>query len=169
MTRELRSIYGGRHNMLAMLGSSSAPGRPYVLHATDEIAPAYFNFNNSPTHVLGLRTQEYKLGVYAEWIKGTSSIDPSTVQLEFYDYATQGGRMEMINTPSDPRAASTLQALRQTIIPNELQALLPPRLLPAQLESKLRHLAFRALIENKPEATWEEGGLLSLLGYGGAF
>ena len=169
MTPELREIYGRRHDLIAMLASSNAPGRPYVLHATDEIAPGYFNPSNAPTHVLGLRTQEYKLGVYGEWIKGTSTLNPSTIQLEFYDYATQGGRMEMINTPSDPRAVSTLQALQRKIIPTELQALLPPQLLTTQLKSKLEHLLFRALIENKPESTWEQGGLRSLLGYGGSF
>lgn len=169
MTPELRKIYGRRHDLLGMLTSSAAPGRPYVLLATDEIAPSYFNFNNAPTHVLGLRTQEYKLGVYAEWHKATSTIDPSTVQLEFYDYATQGGRLEMTNTPSDPRAKAAAQQLVTDLIPNELQALLPPGLRLPQIESKAAHLLFRALIENKPEKTWKEKGLERLLGYGGSF
>jgi arylsulfatase A-like enzyme len=169
MTPELSRIYGRRHDMLSMLASCKAPGRRYVLHATDEIAPSYYNFNNAPSHVLGLRTQQYKLGVYAEWQTATSTIDPTTLQFEFYDYATQGGRMEMINTPSDPRAAATFKDLQQNIIPNELQALLPPSLLPAQVEAKVAHLLFRALIENMPEQTWTAGGLLNLLGYGGPF
>ena len=77
--------------------------------------------------------------------------------------------MEMINTPSDPRAAATFKDLQQNIIPNELQALLPPSLLPAQVEAKVAHLLFRALIENMPEQTWATGGLRNLLGYGGSF
>ena len=169
MRPELRKIYGSRHDMISMLASSKAPGRPYVLHATDEIAPAYFNFNQSPTHVLGLRTPEYKLGLYAEWVRGSSTIDPNTVQLEFYDYATQGGRMELTNTPSDPRALATARELATNIIPNELQAPLPRNLRLEQEASKIAHLLFRALIENKPEEAWQGNGLEKLLGYGGPF
>ncbi len=169
MTPELHRIYGGRHDLIGMLRSRRAPGRPYVLQATDEIAPSYFNFNNSPTHVLGLRTQEYKLGLYAEWNKLTSTINPETIQLEFYDYSTQGGQLELTNTPSDPRARATAQELLTNIIPNELQALLPPALRLQQAESKVAHLLFRRLIEDKPEETWTGNGLETLLGYGGPF
>ena len=169
MTRELAKIYGGRHDMLSMLASCKAPGRQYVLHTTDEIAPGYYNPTKAPTHVLGLRTQEYKLGIYADWKTASSNIDATTAQFEFYDYATEGGRMETVSTPSDPRAAATFKELQQHIIPNELQALLPARLLSAQVESKVAHLLFRALIDNLPEQSWADGGLLNLLGYGGAF
>lgn len=169
MNAELRTIYGGRHDLLSMLASSQAAGRSHVLFATDEIAPSYFNFNNAPTHVLGLRTADYKIGLYAEWNRLASTIDPSTLQLEFYDYATQGGQLETINTPSDPRAQATARDLIRNIIPNELQAHLPPRLRLQQAESKAAHLLFRALIENKPEQDWKGDGLERLLGYGGPF
>ncbi len=63
MTGDLARIYGRRLDMISMLKSASAPGRPYVLYATDEIAPKFFNYLNAPTHVLGLRTPDAKLGV----------------------------------------------------------------------------------------------------------
>ena len=44
-----------------MLRSSQAPGRDYVLLATDESVPAYLNFNSSPSRLVGVRTQELKL------------------------------------------------------------------------------------------------------------
>jgi arylsulfatase A-like enzyme len=48
MTPELRPIYGRRHDLLPMLQSADAAGRPYVVFATDEVVPKLFNFNNSP-------------------------------------------------------------------------------------------------------------------------
>jgi len=51
----------------AMLQSRWAPGRDYILFATDEIAPDLFNFNNSPLNIVGLRNDKTKLGVYADW------------------------------------------------------------------------------------------------------
>lgn len=146
MTGTLQQIYASRHNMLPMLRESSAPGRDYVLHATDEVAPDYFNFNNAPTHILGLRTNEYKLGVYANWLPGSSQIDVTSTQLEFYDYAFEAGRMELTNTPDDPRSSQAYQTLLNTIIPNELQAPLPAPLRTAQLASEAAHMFFRAYI-----------------------
>jgi hypothetical protein len=114
-------------DMIAMLKSASAPGRQYVLYATDEIAPDIVNFNNSPTNVLGFRTEETKLGVYAKWAPFTTRIVPATVQKEFYDYTTPNGQLEVANTAAeDPRADSMYETLIKEIIPNELAALLPP-------------------------------------------
>lgn len=169
MTKDLRDIYANRHDMMAMLKNSHAPGRQYVLHATDEVAPAYYNFNNAPTHVLGLRTEDFKFGVYADWHPGTGRIDQSSAQLEFYDYSIEGGRLELTSTPDDPRASQTFRALLHTIIPNELQAPLPSDLRIAQLASEAAHLLFRAYIQNQPESTWAQAGLRDLLGFGGAF
>src|SRR5439155_10154087 len=75
-------IYANRHEMYSMLKSRWAPGRSYILFATDEIAPDYFNFNRAPTNILGLRTDDTKLGVYSDWKPLSTTIAPSTVQLE---------------------------------------------------------------------------------------
>ena len=44
----LGQIYAERHDLLPMLRSSQAPGRDYVLLATDESVPAYLNFAQPP-------------------------------------------------------------------------------------------------------------------------
>jgi len=169
MTPELQQIYSLRHDMIAMLKSKDAPGRSFVLHATDEIAPGYFNINSEPTHVLGIRTDEYKFGVTADWFEKTSKIDPVTSQYEFYDYSTEKGQMELENKLTDPRAAEALLSLMHNIIPNELQQHLPPPLRAVQIGAEIAHLKYRAYIEGQPPATWEAGGLTTILGYGADF
>jgi uncharacterized sulfatase len=105
LTGQLAAIYGRRHDMLPMLRSAKAPGRPYVLLASDELVAGYFNFLEAPLHLVGLRTKDFKLGLYTDWRSGTTIIDRSTIQTEFYDYATKRGRAELDSTPDDPRAA----------------------------------------------------------------
>ena len=143
MTGNLATIYGGRHDMIPMLKSASAPGRPYVLYATDEIAGNIYNFNDSPTNILGLRTEDTKLGVYAKWVPLTSNIIQPSIELEFYDYSTMGGMLELDNTAStDPRAESMEANLLNNLLPNELQQPLPGALGVAQQASKAAHLAY---------------------------
>jgi arylsulfatase A-like enzyme len=176
---DLSAIYGQRHDMISMLKSKDAPGRPYVLLATDEIAPNVYNPGNAPTHVLGLLTDtslmgtlanEYKFGISAPWVPLTSNIDLTQEQLEFYDYSTASGQMELVNNLMDPRVPPTLTALVNNIIPNELQQPLPPSLRTQQLESKAAHLVYRAIIENlNPQDMAANGGITGLLGYGGPF
>jgi arylsulfatase A-like enzyme len=167
MTGNLATIYGGRHDMIPMLKSASAPGRPYVLYATDEIAGNIYNFNNSPTNILGLRTEETKLGVYAKWVPLTSNIIRSSIELEFYDYSTMRGMLELDNTAAtDPRAKAMEANLLNNLLPNELQQGLPGALGVVQQASKVAHLAFREFIAIQPTIAWAEGALQSLLGYG---
>jgi uncharacterized sulfatase len=162
-------IYGQRHDMYSMLKSRWAPGRPYILFATDEIAPDFFNFNSSPTNLLGLRTNDTKLGVYANWKPLTTTIDPASVQLEFYDYSTKLGQLELNNKPGDYRAKQGYDQLMQNLLPNEMQQILPGQLAAEQLKSKVAHIAFRDLVKNLPESVWEGDGLRTELGYGGPF
>jgi arylsulfatase A-like enzyme len=168
-------IYGQRHDMYSMLKSRWAPGRPYILFATDEIAPDFFNFNSSPLNILGLRTDETKLGVYANWKPLSTTIEPTSVQLEFYDYSTKAGQLELDNRPNDNRATQGYDELTQNLIPNELQQHLPgspldPNSLRSQqIKSEIAHIAFRDLIKNYPESVWEGDGLRTILGYGGPF
>src|SRR5690242_20654131 len=111
--------------MMPMLHSASAPGRPFVLLATDELVPSTYNFNQSPLHILAYRTNTEKLVAYAHWT-ATGDIDPTTLpEIEFYDYATAGGRAETNNTPGDPRVPALLNQLLSNLLPNELRAPLP--------------------------------------------
>ena len=169
-------IYANRLDMYSMLKSRWAPGRPSLLFSTDEIAPGFFNFNNSPTNILALRTNDTKVGVYSDWKPATTTIDPATVQLEFYDYSTGAGQLELISHPNDPRAEQGYEALVNNYIPNELAAPLPGNPLDPnslrfqQLKSEAVHLLYRDFIKNEPDSTWQTGnGLRDLLGYGGQF
>jgi uncharacterized sulfatase len=168
-------IYGNRHDIYSMLKSRWAPGRPYILFATDEIAPDFYNFNGAPTNIIGLRTDTTKLGVYADWKPASTTINPSTVQTEFYDHSTRLGELELDNRPNDYRAGQGYEELMQNLIPNELAQHLPgspldPNSLRAQqIKSEIAHVVYRDLIKNLPESVWENGGLRTQLGYGGPF
>ncbi|MBV8892875.1 MAG: sulfatase-like hydrolase/transferase [Acidobacteria bacterium] len=166
----LAAIYGDRHDMVSMLRSSSAPGRRYVLFATDEIVFEYLNFNKSPFHVLGLRLEESKLGAYAHWFPLTSRI-VGPVQKEFYDYSSERGFLELDSDPNDPRVHDLYQNLIHNIVPNELQERLPGALGVAQALSKKAHLAWSAFIAaQQPSNSQSSRDLLQkLLSYGWGF
>jgi uncharacterized sulfatase len=154
----LAQIYGGRHDLIPMLRSSQAPGRQYVLCATDESAPGYYNFNKSPGHLLCMRTQEFKFGIYANWIDATAQIaDNNTLETEFYDYSTEAGRAELDNLQNDPRIPALKRLLLDEIIPNEFRAPLPGVLRTAQISSEIAYLDYDALLRNLP-ASGGSGG-----------
>ena len=172
MTGALAEIYGQRHDMIAMLQSASAPGRPYVLLATDEIVPGYFLYDSPlPLHVAAIRTQHAKLGTYSTWHPATGRIEPASTQLEFYDYSTPEGMLELANTPQDPRVQPLLNLLLNDLIPNELRAPLPGPYGAAQTVSKTLYLLFQALLLNLPGSgsTSATSDLRDLLGFGAEF
>jgi uncharacterized sulfatase len=109
--------YNNRHDMYSMLKSRWAPGRSYLLFATDEIAPNFYNFNNAPTNILALRTEDTKVGVYADWKPLSVDIDPSIVQLEFYDYSTKAGQLELFSKPNDPVPSRAMRRSSTTTSP----------------------------------------------------
>jgi uncharacterized sulfatase len=147
LTGDLGQIYGRRHDLLPMLESASAAGRPYVVFTSDETVPGVYNFNNSPGHIIGVRTPDAKLGVYANWVQGTTQIaNNGTVELEYYDYSTPGGLAETDNRTDLPGASSLYNALLQDILPNELRAPLPSTYVPAQTIAKNLYLAYVQLI-----------------------
>jgi arylsulfatase A-like enzyme len=146
MTGDLAAIYRKRLNLLSMLQSASAPGRPYVVFTDDDPFPQVYNFNHSPQKIIGLRTPVAKLGVYADWVPGTTRIAPSTIQLEYYDYTTPGGLLEIDNRKDDPAAIILLAALLTDVLPNELRAPLPRRFVPPQTLAKTEALAYLALM-----------------------
>ena len=137
MAGELAQIYGARHDLLAMLHSAGAPGRDYVLLASDEQA---LGSPKNNLHLLALRTQALKLGTYAKWRPGTTTIVRESLETEFYDYSTAGGLAELDNTPDAPNAAPALARLLGTLLPNELQAPLPAAYGAAQAAAKAAYL-----------------------------
>ena len=103
MTGHLAEIYGPRHDMVPMLRSASAPGRPYVLLATDELVPGFSTSTIAPLHVAGVRTQRRSWEPIRSGIRYRADRAGST-QTEFYDYSTPNGIQELTSTPDDPRA-----------------------------------------------------------------
>jgi arylsulfatase A-like enzyme len=168
MTGQLASIYAKRHDMLPMLRSARAPGRPYVLLATDELVPAKLNFNNAPLHIAGIRTEAAKLATYSSWRPETGEIEPATMELEFYDYGTEHGAAEMVSHPDDPRARGMLDSLLHDLIPNELRERLPDALGEAQELSKRAYLFVEKQVLD-PNSGESARDLLSGLGYGREF
>lgn len=144
ITPSLRQPYATRHNMIPMLRSAAAPGRDYVLLVTDEAPPDVYLYNDAPTHVIGVRTEAGKLGVYANWIKGTTQIDPNSLETEYYDYGTARGRLELDTTPNSPAAKALQRKLFNDILPNELRAPIAADLRAAQRRSERAYVRYAA-------------------------
>lgn len=162
LTGAYGDIYGGRHNMIPMLKSASAPGRDYILFATDEMASPQYNFNDAPLHITAMRTKTEKIAMYAKWAPYTTQIIPSSVELEFYDYSTSGGRAETFNTPRDSRVPGLVRELMH-LQATEVRKPLPPPYLHAQELARRRYIAFVRLITT---GNILPGRLKELLGYG---
>jgi arylsulfatase A-like enzyme len=131
-----------RLDLTALLKDAGAPGRPYVLHTTDEdgyeYGPRLFPFlEDAPFHVLGLITEDAKLGVYTDWAEDSDAILPDGQEFEFYDYSTEDGRLELVNTAGseNPRFTELYQVLMTEAVPNELRAPLPDALETARQET----------------------------------
>jgi arylsulfatase A-like enzyme len=163
----LAAIYGDRHDMVSMLKSSSAPGRPYVLFATDDMVFNYLNFNKAPLHVMGLRLEDSKLGTYSHWLPLTSRV-VGPVQKEFYDYSTEGGQLELDSNPNDLRVNRLYQNLIHNIVPNELRERLPGKLGVQQALSKRAHLIWDEFIALQSSSGVKDD-LHKLLGFGWEF
>ena len=149
MTPILQQIYGQRHDLLPMLKSKNAAGRPYVVFSTDEFTPQVYNFNDSPGHVIAVRTPTAKLGMYANWVKNTTNIAfDNTLEFEYYNYSTAGGRAETDNTydPKNPAVQALYNQLVNSILPNELRAPLPSIFVPAQTLAQARYITYAGLI-----------------------
>lgn len=137
-----RTYLADRLDLTAVLQDPDAPGRDYVLHATDEdgynYGPILFPFmQDAPFHVLGLVTEDAKLGVYTNWADDSFEIQSAGQELEFYDYTTEEGRLELVNTasPQNQRFAELYQLFMTELVPNELRAPLPDTLEAARQET----------------------------------
>lgn len=160
------NFYGARHDMVPMLKSASAEGRPYVLMVSDELMMSNYNPGDAPLHVLGMRTKTEKVVTYAKWKSLTGEVLPNSVEVEFYDYSTEGGRLELDNTPSDPRASTMARQLLEDLLPNEVRASLHGKYTILQSLAKERWLLFARLIEHPPEGKQAPKFLQKWLGIG---
>jgi len=153
---DYQQLYGNRWDLLSILRSNAANGRPYALHSTDEFVPDVYNFNDSQLHVIGQITcdpngeNKKKLGVYTTWESNSSeyaTVNPPTRKnVEFYDFKSQPN--EKVSSDYDsPEVQSALGKLFGTgselgLLYSELQAPLPTQAL-----RDAQTFAYKALLD----------------------
>ncbi len=115
--------------MASMLADPSAPGRPYVLHATDEMVTEFAmepHAAEAPLHVVALRTPKAKYAVYSDFAPGTIKF-AGRRETELYDYSSSAGRMELRNDAGSSLLEGKLAAELKRAVRDELRAPLPNR------------------------------------------
>jgi arylsulfatase A-like enzyme len=123
-----------RLDLAQILADPAAPGRSYVLHATDETVTEFAiepYAANAPLHVVALRTPQGKFATYSNW-PGEGIVPLSLGQeTELYDYRTHAGRLELHSSAGQSPLEETLRAQYERAFSDELRAPLPGRLRPA--------------------------------------
>jgi len=148
------SYLASRADIAGMAANPTAPGRPWIAHATDDMSVedmttllkspdirAVFGTSEIPTniptsapsHIVAVRTPDAKLGMYSYWKPGGMDIDSSRpVERELYDYSTPLGVRELDNLAGhSPKEAALQGLIEHTVLP-ELRAPLPDFLDEAQ-------------------------------------
>jgi arylsulfatase A-like enzyme len=125
------SHLAGRADLGAILADPGAPGRPYVVHATDETVTEYAvepYAADAPLHVVALRTPQAKYATYSDW--EPSGIEPlsSGEERELYDYSTDSGRLELHNSAGESDLEQSLRSTLEQAFSEELRQPLPARL-----------------------------------------
>lgn len=163
-------IYRERLDLLPLVASASAKGRDSVVMTSNEHPPAALNPDNPPAHVYAMRTQDYKVVVYARWKGYTARIDPTSFEYEFYDYGTERGRLELDNTyATDPRAAKAAQELIKRRIPGQLAERLPNVYQAQSDAAQARYLTYIRVIDALQLGQLRDGGLERLTAWGANF
>jgi len=129
------SHIAGRLDLAAILADPGAPGRPYVLHATDEIVTEYsidLYAADAPLHIVAIRSDHAKYALYTNW--APERFEPLTrgEEAELYDYRTREGRLELHNSAGRSPLESPMRALLERALVEELRGALPPRLMSAR-------------------------------------
>ncbi|ORA40029.1 sulfatase-like hydrolase/transferase [Mycobacterium aquaticum] len=148
------SYLSSRADIARIAADATAPGRPWVAHATDDmsveemaallkspLAQKVFGAGGPPTniptsapsHIVAVRTPDAKLGMYTYWKPGSMDLDTSRpVHHELYDYATPSGVQELDNLAGHSPKQAALQGLLDHEVLPELRAPLPDFLDDAQ-------------------------------------
>jgi arylsulfatase A-like enzyme len=125
------SHISGRLDLAAILADPTAPGRPYVLHATDETVTEFAiepYAADAPLHVVGMRTSKAKYVSYSNWPEQGIAPRSEGEETELYDYRTHSGRLELHNSAGESPLEGTLRAELERAFTEELRAPLPQRL-----------------------------------------
>jgi arylsulfatase A-like enzyme len=130
--RERRYAHLARRlDVAGILADPTAPGRPYVLHATDETVTEFAiepYAADAPLHVVALRTAAAKYATYSNW-PGEGILPLAEGQeRELYDYRTGAGRLELDNVAGRSPLEDSLRAMLQLAYAEELRCPLPRHL-----------------------------------------
>jgi arylsulfatase A-like enzyme len=121
-----------RLELAGILADPTAPGRPYVLHATDETVTEFANepyAAGAPLHVVALRTAAAKYATYSNWADEGIQQLAEGQERELYDYRTANGRLELDNSAGrNFSAEGSLQAVLRRAFAQELRRPLPAQL-----------------------------------------
>jgi arylsulfatase A-like enzyme len=160
------SHIAGRLDLANILTDASAPGRPYVVHATDETVTEYAiepYAADAPLHIVALRTPRAKFATYTDWPEAGITPTSQGEEVELYDYSTQGGRLELHNSAGHSRVEAGLRDEFRSASAQELHEPLPSHLSAAHARgfadyfSTARHVTVSAaarrkrLAEHEPE------------------
>jgi arylsulfatase A-like enzyme len=157
-----------RLDLAAILADPEAPGRPYVLHATDETVTEFAiepYAADAPLHVVALRTPTAKYATYSNWpIEGIGPLAQGE-ETELYDYRTQSGRLELHSSAGQSPLEETLRGELEQAFRDELRAPLPARLIEAHARgfadyfSTAKNAAANAAARRKRRSEREVGPL----------
>jgi arylsulfatase A-like enzyme len=158
-----------RLDLAGILTDASAPGRSYVLHATDETVTEYAiepYAADAPLHIVAMRTPEAKFATYSDWPENGITPLSRGEEVELYDYSTQRGRLEVHNSAGHSPLEAGLRAEYKRAFVDELREPLPARLVAAHARgfadyfSTARHVTVSAAASRKRHAEREgEEGL----------
>jgi arylsulfatase A-like enzyme len=155
-----------RLDITEILTNASAPGRSYVLHATDETVTEFAiepYAADAPLHIIAMRTPQAKYASYSNWPE--TGITPLALgeENELYDYTTHGGRLELHNSAGESPQEEQLREQLALAIKDELRGPLPARLIEAHARgfadyfSTARHAATAAAARRKRHVEREGG------------
>ncbi len=125
----------GRLDLTRLLSDPTAAGRPYIVHATDEIVTEFaieLYAADAPLHVAGVRTDRAKYATYSDWRDGTIELLPTHQEQELYDYSTAAGREEVENVAGRSPMQRPMRSLFERALVEELRQPLPAYLRDAQ-------------------------------------
>ncbi len=154
----------GRADLTSILANPAAPGRSYVLHATDETVTEFAiepYAADAPLHIIAMRTPQAKYATYANWPKTGITPLATGQEIELYDYSTHAGRLELHNSAGHSPLEEGLRQQLALAVREELRGPLPPRLVEAHARgfadyfSTARHAATTAAARRKRRAERE--------------
>jgi arylsulfatase A-like enzyme len=124
-----------RADLAAILANPRARGRPYVLHATDEIVTEFATepyAADAPLHVVAMRTPNAKFATYSNWTAEGIEPEQQGQERELYDYRTRSGRLELDNGAGTSRLEGQLIGQYERALREELRGPLPRQLADAR-------------------------------------